>query len=103
MTNSPITPRTFAIDYDGTFTADPVLWSQFVSIARKQGHRFFMVTARRDTSENIDQINTHLDEYGCPMCVICTSLASKIYTCEQRGIKIDIWIDDDPTTLVRGH
>lgn len=98
-----MSPKTFGLDYDGTFTADPVLWSQFVSIARAAGHRFFMVTARRDTEENNAQIDADLDHYECQMRVIFTGLASKIYTCEQRGIKIDIWIDDDPTSLVRGH
>ena len=98
-----MTPLTIGMDYDGTFTADPKLWSTFVANAKGAGHRVVMITARRDTEENNDDINAMMDHWGCQMPIVFSSLGSKLYAVEKRGIKIDIWIDDDPEKLVRGH
>jgi hypothetical protein len=98
-----MTPLTIGIDYDGTFTADPTSWSAMIRLFRGNGHRFFLVTARRETEENVVEINDMLDHWGCQMPIVFSSLGSKLYAVEKRGIKIDIWIDDDPDKLVRGH
>lgn len=92
-----------AIDYDDTFTADPWLWSTFIKNAENRGHRILIVTARRDTEENHDELNAVLDHWGCQIPVIFASLGSKLREVEKRGIKVNIWIDDDPEKLVRGH
>lgn len=93
---------TIAIDYDDTFTADPSLWSKFINLA-KANHRVIMVTARRDTEENNDQINADLDHWGCQIQVFFTSLSSKIKYMKDSGVEVNIWVDDDPRTLVNGH
>lgn len=98
-----VKPLTIGLDYDNTFTADPKLWSTFVNLARSLGHRVIIVTARRETQENVDDINAMLDHWGCQMMVVFSSLGSKLHAVEKRGIKVDIWIDDDPEKLVRGH
>lgn len=94
---------TIGMDYDNTFTADPKLWSMFVQKARSLGHRVIIVTARQNTEENNDDINAMLDHWSCQMPIIFSSLGSKLHAVEKRGIDIDIWIDDDPVSLVRGH
>lgn len=94
---------TIGIDFDDTFTADPKLWSTFVESAKGAGHRCIMVTARRDTEENSDAINAVLDHWQCQMPIVFSSLGSKLFAVEKLGIKVDIWIDDDPVTLVRGR
>ena len=94
---------TIAIDYDDTFTADPELWGQFIRLAKSRGHRCVMVTARRNTEENCEDLNAMLDEHDCQMVIIFSELGSKLRATESRGIKVDIWIDDDPEKLVRGH
>lgn len=99
----PIKPRCFALDFDDTFTADPWLWSRFVRDAIGRGHRFYCVTARRDSDENVDLINKAFDYWGCQMPIIFANLSSKVTTMERRGIKVDIWIDDAPFALVHGH
>ena len=38
-----------ALDYDETYTADPVLWDRFIGDANDHGHTVWIVTARRDT------------------------------------------------------
>lgn len=86
-----------ALDFDDTYTADRELWDRFIADAKERGHTVWIVTARRNTEENAAIV----DVPSCP--VVFTALASKTWTMEQRGVTIDIWIDDDPETLVRGH
>ena len=95
--------KTIAMDFDDTFTADPQLWSRFIKDAKERGHRFYCVTARRDSAENIELINQWFDKYECQMPIVFANLASKVATMEKRGIKVDIWIDDAPFALVHGH
>lgn len=94
---------TFALDFDDTFTACPELWSDFVLKSKALGHSWYMVTARRNTEENTETINALLDHWGCQMPIIFSSLASKFDTMRDRGLKVDIWIDDSPHAIVHGH
>ena len=94
---------TFAIDFDDTLTADPVLWGSFLLSAKVRGHSVWLVTARRDTDENRDIIDEFLAEHGISLPVLFTNLGSKLAAVERQGIKIDIWIDDDPRSLVNGR
>jgi uncharacterized HAD superfamily protein len=92
-----------AIDFDGTITADPILWRGFIENARYADHKVFIVTARRGTEENFEDIKEWLMIHDIQAPVYFTSLGSKIAYMKDRGIKVDIWIDDDPEALVRGH
>lgn len=92
---------TFALDFDDTFTACPDLWRAFVRQAEAAGHRVFLVTARRDTDENRAIISEALGD--CVLPKVFAALGSKLDAVEKRGIKVDIWIDDDPERLVHGH
>lgn len=92
-----------AIDFDNTLTADPDLWGIFVDRAKKLGHRCYCVTARRDTEENNEIVSEWMNENQITIPVFYTSLRSKVEYMQERDIKIDIWIDDDPRTLVNGH
>lgn len=95
---------TIAIDFDDTLTADPVLWGNFISDARSKGHRVLCVTARRSTEENHQEIQEFCDQWDIRhLPVIFSALGSKLSTMERRGIKVDVWIDDDPARLVNGH
>ena len=91
-----------AIDFDGTLTADPPLWSEFIRQAREREHLVLLVTARRETEENYETIDRVLDQHDCQIPVYFSNLGSKMELMERRGIKVDIWIDDDPRVLVRG-
>jgi 5'(3')-deoxyribonucleotidase len=96
---------TIAIDFDDTLTAAQKLWRRFVTNAMlNYGHRVIVVTARRDTEENIDLIDGWLQENEFPeLSVYFTSLQSKVDYMEKRGVKVDIWIDDDPRRCALGH
>jgi len=90
--------RLIAIDYDDTYTADPCLWDLFIDLARLSGHRIVCVTARRDTDENHDAVK--IGAMGVP--VIFTALEAKKAFCERNGLKVDIWIDDNPHAVING-
>lgn len=96
--------KTFALDFDDTLTACPDLWRIFLNTCEVQGHKVYLVTARRDTDENREIIREFFEDHDLPrLPLVFACLGSKIHACESRGIKIDIWIDDNPTVLVNGH
>ena len=92
-----------AIDFDDTLTADPVLWFTFIDVAKRIGHIVVCVTARRDTEENREWINSWMKERGFDLFTHYTSLGSKLDYMERIGVKVDIWIDDDPRKCALGH
>lgn len=78
-----------AIDYDGTYTADPHLWNGFMQAAVDAGHRIICVTMRRP------------DEPAAIPCeVIYTARRAKVRFMEEIGQKVDVWIDDAPHWLL---
>lgn len=77
-----------AIDYDGTFTADPLLWADFIAAAQRNGHEVICVTMRRP-DEAI--------EMPCP--ILYTSRRAKIPATRDEVGPVDIWIDDAPHWL----
>lgn len=89
-----------AIDYDGTYTADPDLWAAFIASCEARGHEVICVTCRRSTPENRREVIVpsipKYDHYF-------TGLSSKRWFLEQMGIKPDIWIDDMPETVKEGR
>lgn len=88
---------TFALDYDGTYTADPELWDSFISACKIRGHRVVVVTARRRTEENLEIVR------GPDAAIYFTELAAKKWYMDKIGVKVDIWIDDDPSVIINGH
>lgn len=92
-----------ALDFDQTLTALPEAFRQFIETVESDGHKVWLVTARRDNEENRETVREFLKEYGIKIPMIFTGLASKTHHMRERGIKIDIWIDDSPETLVHGH
>lgn len=95
--------RNIAIDFDNTLTEFPDLLAVFVRMAQEKGHWVCCVTARRETEENVIDLDNWLFENQLSMPVFFTSLQSKMTYMANRGININLWIDDDPKTLVNGH
>lgn len=91
---------TIAIDFDETYTADPVLWDTFIASAVERGHRVYCVTCRRDTEDNRDVVRI-----AClpPHRHLFTGLSAKRWYCDKRGIKVDVWIDDLPRCVDEGR
>ncbi len=82
----------FGLDYDGTITAAPELWSAFYFTAVALGHEVVVVTMRYPDKEEVKDF---------PAKVHYTSRKAKKLWCDENGIKIDVWIDDNPDWLFR--
>lgn len=83
------------LDFDGTYDQDAAFWDAFIALAKEHGHSVWLVTCRRDTPENREIVKA-----PCP--VIFTGLAAKDWHCAQRGLVIDVWVEDDVACVLRG-
>lgn len=81
-----------AIDYDGTFSEDPLLFTAFIALARYQGHECYIVTGRKES----EAPSALAGEIPAGIQVICCNGRLKEEVCRERGIKIGVWIDDMP-------
>lgn len=83
-----------ALDYDNTYTKDPKLWNYFIDDAQLKDHEVMIVTYRSPDMK-IDH------ELEIP--VFYTSFFAKRKYMEDQGIKIDVWIDDWPESILIGN
>jgi len=85
-----------ALDYDGTYTADPGLWHPFIAASRARGHRIFVVTMRfpSEGREIEQRLGAHVDR------IIFTAREGKKRHVERLGHDIDVWIDNHPEYIV---
>ena len=81
-----------ALDYDGTYTADPGLWHPFVVACRARGHRVFVVTMRfpSEGREVEQRLGRHVDR------IIFTAREAKRRHVQRLGHDVDVWIDNHP-------
>lgn len=97
-------PLTIAIDYDNTFTALPrVAVLNFIRALKNDGCRVFIVSSRSCECTEHEKCENHCymaGETGCS--VILTNGSAKKWFMEQRGIKVDIWVDDCPESIGNG-
>lgn len=87
------TPRpkralTIAIDWDETWTADPDMWKAISDMMKARGHKVYIVTARPSYSI------WECEQSGLE--VIACAWMPKRETCEARGVRVDVWVDDCP-------
>ena len=81
-----------AIDYDGTYTLDKKLWNQMITLFVKGGHNVYCVTKRY--KEIADDIR---EDMNIP---IVYATKSKLEAVANLNIKIDVWIDDKPQSII---
>lgn len=86
-----------ALDYDGTYSADPLFWNAFIAQSINDGHEVRIVTAR---DERFDRTAKLVElEKRIPV-VYCRGVAKKWYmTHFGDGFVPDIWIDDRPQSI----
>ena len=84
-----------SLDYDLTFTADPILWRQFISDAQRRGHTVVCVTGRREPPDF--SRDPRLPDSVPIVCV--GSEVLKRPAAAKAGYHIDIWIDDMPGVI----
>ena len=88
--------KMIALDYDGTYTADPEMWLAFVILARQRGHNVLLVTMRYPNEGNSICEQLKLAVNG----IIFTSRKAKVPYMEALCVKVDMWIDDQPRWLL---
>lgn len=84
-----------ALDYDNTFTADTKCWLKIIDMLQKHGHDVVIVTSRFEIFENKREIT---NATGLP--VIFCNHNGKAESAKKQGYVPDIWIDDDPWSIV---
>lgn len=94
---------TIALDFDKTFTVDPLLWLTFVRGAQLRGHTVVMVTGRSDRVMHSDptrhwgnEVRAALAEVGLSIPVVFAGELPKRVAARMANYMVDIWIDDDP-------
>lgn len=83
-----------ALDWDGTFTADPVLWISFVAQARRNGHQVHIVTMRHKDER------VRLPGDMVVDAIHYTGRKAKRPFMQARGLTVQIWIDDMPDFIL---
>lgn len=87
-----------ALDFDQTYTLDPDCWFDVINTFQEAGHEVVVVTVRHpywDAHPYIDDLYKQL----LVDCIFTDGKAKKAF-CEERGINIDVWIDDRPQTIL---
>ena len=87
-----------AIDYDDTYTRDPLLWNWFIQEAMSRDHVVYCVTARHE--RQIDEVKDTIGlVIGADRC-IATGSESKRRFVYDLDIIPDVWIDDIPESII---
>jgi hypothetical protein len=89
-----------AIDYDSTWTADPGLWETFAGMMRDRGHTLVLVTNRMDTALNRNEVIPKVGPHV--KWVMFAGPTPKRDFAVSQGVHPQIWIDDNPQTVVLG-
>lgn len=81
-----------ALDYDDTYTRDPIFWDEVIRLAKQRGHSVICVTARhaRYQQEVADALEAKVE------AIICTNGKAKHPAAYKAGYMPSVWIDDCP-------
>lgn len=85
-----------SLDFDDTYTEDPELWNRFIANARNKNHTVLIITMRypEEGTEVEASLNGRVD------AIHYTGRKGKMQYCNDRNIKVDVWIDDSPYFIV---
>ena len=86
------------VDYDGTYTADPELFTNFINMAKDGGFDVVCVTMRYKSEGR-----PLLDSIGklCP--VFFTGRQAKMQYMVDKGMIPDIWVDNEPHFIFKNR
>jgi hypothetical protein len=90
-------PFTLGLDYDDTYSLDPAFWNHVVAFAKLCGHKVVCVTCRPETQENYDACNIP------GVLTYFTGMAPKDWYMREKGIEVDVWVDDSPDCVLHGR
>lgn len=85
-----------ALDYDSTYTCDPTAWNEFIDLMHQHGHTIYCVTMRYPSEARPvkEALSNRVDG------IFCTGRKAKRPFMFARGIRIDVWIDDEPSWII---
>jgi hypothetical protein len=90
------------LDYDDTYTRDPATWDKMIELFQLAGHKVYIVTwrfGRDDAYGNEGDIVVHdLSEKADG--IYFTGRQAKQKYMFSKGIRIDVWIDDNPSAIL---
>lgn len=80
------------LDFDNTYTRDPEAWNDFIDRFQQSGHNVYVVTMRhkQEGREVEEALAKRVDG------IFFTGRKGKQKFMFDRGISIDVWIDDMP-------
>jgi hypothetical protein len=95
---------TISIDFDETFSKDPVMWGEFAMKSAADGNTVYMITRREDTPENQAEIEATIGQYADAFTdvLLIGAAMQKQDGAKAAGINVDVWIDDAPETIQSG-
>ena len=90
-----------SIDFDETFSKDPVMWGEFAAKSAADGNTVYMITRREDTPENQAEIKETIGQYADAFTdvLLIGAAMQKADGAKAAGIAVDVWIDDSPETI----
>lgn len=86
------------LDYDDTYTRDPIAWDYFINFFKQRGHYVHIVTWRNDLE--CEEIRHDLQLMHRVDGLYATARKAKEKYMYDQGIRIDVWIDDNPHTIL---
>lgn len=97
MFASNTAPLNIGLDWDGTVTRAPDIFLAFAKMMQARGHKVYIVTMRY-RSECAD-ILSHSEWMNTIEKLVTTDRQAKALVMSKMGVKIDIWIDDNPQAV----
>jgi hypothetical protein len=79
------------VDYDDTWTLDPVFWRAVVELAAARGHEVVIVSNRGPS-----RWEPIAEEHALPVRVIYADGKPKTEAVRAAGLVIDVWVEDMP-------
>ena len=88
-----------SIDYDDTYTRDPLFWNWVAQEAMQRGHDVWCVSARHPA--HMDEPKQTIGQViGADKCIGTNGKAKRDTLYSEHGVYADIWVDDMPDTVV---
>lgn len=82
-------PLNICVDYDATYTADREMWCRVFAVFAEAGAKFFCISSRFP--------NVPITDFPGEVYYACGQ--DKWEFAHERGIQVDIWIDDWPACI----
>lgn len=83
-----------ALDYDDTYTRDPIFWDSVISLATQRGHSVICVTMREDVPHEANEVREAL-AHQVEEIIFTNRKAKYKHVCD-KGYYMSVWVDDNP-------